>query len=220
MAASKDEQKQTVLIVLQAAGYLQSGKSKLASFLHGSHSKVMRDGELDKKMGYGALFWQDIPTIKGFIDQLLEIGLIKSRFVEAEEYSYPIIILTDAGRKVLADRIEIPLQIRKETKSISIGDTEKETLNLFKNGLTPQQIAEKRALSVSTIFTHLQKLISVGEVSAKQCVPEEVINKVLEAKKCLRKDFSLKELKEKLPDITYDEIKVALGDIKFNEKES
>ena len=209
---NKEEQKQTALIILRAAAYLQSGKNKLASFLRGSHSQIIKNQELDQKAGYGALLWHDIPTIKGFITQLKEMGLIKTYWMETEYHHYPILVLTSAGEKVLAEKLEIPLQIKKEVKPIVIGDSEKETLSLFQQGCNPQEIAKRRELAVSTVFGHLHKLIAVGEIRAKQCVADEVIQKILQARKQVSNKESLKEIKELLPEITYEEIRAVMVD--------
>ncbi len=210
-AVNKEEQKQVAFIILKAVKYLQTGKDKLASFLRGSHSKIVK--ELDKKSGYGALFLHNIPIIKGFIDQLKEMEFIKSYFIQTETYSYPIIILTEAGKKVLEEKLEIPLQIRKIIKPITIGDSEKNTYSLFEQGCKPNEIAKKRGLVISTVFGHLHKFISIGKISAGQCVSNEVIKKILQAKQQILNKSSLKELKKILPEeITYEEIRAVLAD--------
>ena len=213
----KNEQKQTTFIILKAVEYMQTGKNKLASFLRGSHSKIIKDKKLDRKAGYGALLWQEIPTIKGFITQLEEIGLIKKYLVETGSYSYPVLVLTEAGKNVLTEKIEIPLQIRKEVKPIVIRDSEKETLALFKQGCNPPEIARRRELAVSTVFGHLHKLIGVGEIKARQCISDEIIKKVLQARKQVSNKSSIKELKELLPEeITYEEIRAVMMDKSLN----
>lgn len=213
----EEEQKQVALIILRAVQYLQTGKNKLASFLRGSHSKIIKDKELDRKAGYGALLWHDIPTIRGFINQLEEMRFIKHYLVQTGMYSYPILILTDAGKKSLEEKLMIPLQIRKEVKPIRIGDSEKETLSLFKQGCKPNEIAKRRGLAISTVFSHFHKLISVDEISARQCISDEVIKKVLKAKQQVKNKSSLKEIKHILPEeITYEEIRAVLSDKKSN----
>lgn len=218
--ANEEEQKQVALIILRSVHYLQTGKNKLASFLRGSHSKIIKDKDLDRKAGYGALLWHDIPTIRGFINQLEEMGFIKPYYVQTGLYSYPILILTEAGKKSLEEKLKIPLQIRKETKLITIRDSEKETFSLFKQGCKPNEIAKRRGLAVSTIFGHLNKLVSIGEISAKQCVSDEVIMKILQAKQQVQNKSSLKELKQVLPEkITYEEIRIVLSDkLLYHEK--
>ena len=210
---SQDEHRQVALIILRAAQHLQVGKNKLASFLRGSHSQVIKENELDREWGYGAIFWHNVQTINGFIMQLEEIGLLKTDRVQMGKYSYPIITLSEAGKKVLGEHIEIPLQIRKMTKPITIGDSERATAALFKKGFPPIEIAKRRGLVVSTIFSHFHRLIAVGEISARQCVSDAIIQKVLQAKGLAADKNSLKEIKQLLPEkITYEEIKIVLAD--------
>lgn len=214
---SSEEQKQIALIILRAVSEHQIGKNKLAAFLRGSHSQLVLEPGLDRKAGYGAILWHDIPTIFGFITQLEEKGFLKRYRVQTGDYSYPVLTLSEAGRKVMEEKAGIPLQIRKEVKPVTIGESEKETLALFRNGLPPQEIARRRSLAVSTIFMHFYKLITVGEISAEQCISDEVIKRVLEAKQSLPNTESLKELKQILPEeITYEEIRIVLADKSIN----
>ncbi|MFH1276733.1 MAG: helix-turn-helix domain-containing protein [Candidatus Woesearchaeota archaeon] len=206
-------EKQVASLILNAVHHAKTGKERLVDFLRGSHSQLVKKNEMDRKTGYGALFWHDKNTISGFIEQLLEIGLIERFNVNTGYYSYPILILTDAGKKALEDKIEIPLLIRKIVKPITIGDTERETFSLFTKGCKPDEIARRRDLAVSTIFGHIHKLIAMGKINAKQCISEEVIKKVLQAKQQVKDKSSLKEFKLILPEeITYEEIRAVLAD--------
>src|SRR3989338_5793241 len=90
------EQASIAHIILQAVANEQTGKHKLAAFLRGSKSQLIRDPGLDRKQGYGALLWHDILTIEGFIDQLLQMELIKTYKVQTGDFTYPILQLTDA----------------------------------------------------------------------------------------------------------------------------
>ncbi len=218
---SKEEQKQIASIVLRTVYHLQTGKNKLASFLRGSHSKIVRDKELDRKTGYGALLWHDVPTIVGFINQLEEMGFIKTYTVQTGTYSYPILTLSEAGKKVLEEKIEVPLRVQKVVKPITIGDSERETLALFKKGLPSAEIAARRGLVVSTVFAHFYRLIALGEIKARQCISDEVIRKVLWARQQSVNKSSLKELKQILPEeITYEEIRAVLADKTLQKEES
>ncbi len=218
VSASRQAEIQVAVLILQTVQHLQTGKEKLASFLRGSHSKLVTEGRLDQQQGYGALLWDDIPTIKDYIDQLMRMNLLRQRFVRTPFYSYPILEMTDAGRKVLDEKKTILLLKRKSgqhKKPLIVGDTHKETLLLFKNGLSPPEIAERRGFVLSTIYGHLADLIAKGEIKAVDCVSEEIIKIVLKAKENYV-GSSLKELKEMLPfEITYEEIKIVLAGQKF-----
>ncbi len=217
---STKEQNQIGHIILRAALDLQVGKIKLALFLHGSHSQEVKNSELDKKEGYGALFWFGIETIKGFIDQLEEMEFLKTHVVRTGYYSYPILMLSEAGKKILEEDIEIPLQIRTLIKPVRIGLSEQDTLALFKKGIPPPEIARQRSLALSTIFNHFYRLIAIGEISARQCISDLVIKQVLKAKKKALDRSSLKEIKLMLPEeITYEEIRAILADKRLQKPE-
>ena len=200
-------------IVLQAIHDLNCGKEKVALFLKGSKSHLVKEKNLHTKQGYGALFWHTIPIIKSFIMQLKEQRYISEYRVQSDEYSYPILRLTEIGKKALENKEQIKLNITREEKPISLGETEKKTLYLFKQGLRVDQIAKRRALAVSTIFSHIHKLISTGHISAKNCVSDVSISRILNARNTFSSTPRLRELKEILPEnITYEEIRAVLAD--------
>ena len=203
-----EETYQITWIILKAAENINAGKYKLAEFLKGSKSKDV--AYISSEQGYGGLLWFNINEIIAFIEQLEEMDLIKRTSID--DY-YSVLGLTEAGRKVLDEKIRIELQIIKKEKSLIVGDTEKVTLELFKKGKSVPEIAYERNLAFSTIFEHMRKLAANGYVSSSEFVEDDKINKILEARGKLKKHFMLREIKEILPDdITYDEIKCVLAD--------
>ena len=204
---------QVTWIILNAVKNLEVGVNKLALFLKGSKSKLVVP--IESKQLFGGLMWHDIPTIVGFIKQLLEIGLIRRKVIYGYEYSYPILELTDAGKKTLDEKIKIELQIIREQKPINIGDSEKVTFGLFSQGKSIDEIAKERDLAISTIYTHLYKLIVNNYLSSSDVVPDEKIKQISEVYNQFKNEPKLKELKEKLPEnISYEEIRCVLADLK------
>ncbi len=65
----------------------------------------------------------------------------------------------------------------KSTKS-SEPDTYQKTLILFKEGKTPQEIADERNLTLNTIENHLTKLVYNGEINAEEVVEESHLNMI------------------------------------------
>ncbi|MBK1717568.1 DNA helicase RecQ [Thiocystis violacea] len=51
-----------------------------------------------------------------------------------------------------------------------LSDTILETLDLFRDGLTPEAIAERRAVKLDTIHTHLSRCIAEGRLSSREVV--------------------------------------------------
>ena len=203
-----EETYQITLIILKAAENINAGKYKLAEFLKGSKSKDV--ARISNEQGYGGLLWFNINEIIAFIEQLEEMDLIKRTSID--DY-YSVLGLTEAGRKVLNEKIRIELQIIKKEKPLTVGDTEKVTLELFKKGRSVPEIAYERKLAFSTVFEHMRRLLANGYVSSSEFVEQDKINKILEARAKLKNDFMLREIKEILPDdIAYDEIKCVLAD--------
>ncbi len=203
---------QITWIILNAVKSLQSGVDKLALFLKGSKSKLVIP--IESKQLFGGLMWHDIPTIKGFVRQLIEMELIRKKTMQGYIYAYPILELTEAGNKVLNEKIKIELQIIKEQKPITVGESEMKTFELFSEGKNIEEIAKERNLAVSTIYTHLSHLIANNFLSSADVVSEEKIKQIEEAYKKFKYEPKLKELKEKLPEnISYEEIKCVVAEI-------
>lgn len=79
----------------------------------------------------------------------------------------------------------------------SENDTYHKTLNLFKEGKTPQEIAEERSLTLNTIENHLTKLVYNGEIKAEDVLKTShlnMIDKVLQKKT----DISIEELRKEV----------------------
>jgi len=201
-----DETFQITWIILNAVRNLQSGVDKLALFLKGSKSKLVVP--IESKQLFGGLMWHDIPTIKGFINQLIDMEFIRKKNIQGYTYSYPILELTEAGKKVLAEKIKVELQIIKEQKPVKVGESEMATFDLFSGGKNVEEIAKERNLAVSTIYIHLYHLIANDYLSSSDVVSEEKISQITEAYKQFKNEPKLKELKEMLPEnISYEEIR-------------
>ncbi len=74
-------------------------------------------------------------------------------------------------------------------ESGGLSDTLKETLELFRQGIGPEAIAERRALKLTTIYTHLSRCIEEGELAV-----EEVVELDLETRR--RIEFAFDQLPE------------------------
>ncbi len=100
-----------------------------------------------------------------------------------------ILILQDHVRMHGIPKIpcEKPLQVPKPAW---LSATVLETLHLFQNGKSPEEIAEYRHLVVGTIYGHLSELIREGQVSLKDAVRlnEEEILEIADACQSLPED--------------------------------
>lgn len=86
----------------------------------------------------------------------------------------------------------IEFQKNKPTKK-KAGETYQETLTLFKNGISVEEIATKRKLGVSTIISHIAKLYSEGHIAdVSQFVTPEEISQIKKAQQELEPTTALK----------------------------
>lgn len=104
------------------------------------------------------------------------------------------------------NRVTINAERRpSETKSSTV----QETLELYNQGLTLQEIAEKRSLSINTIASHVEKLILAGEnIDISSFVPEEQQAMITEVMLDVGPEF-LRPIKEQLGDVfSYEQIRL------------
>jgi len=102
-------------------------------------------------------------------------------------------------------------KIKKE-RSKKESTTYKETLELFKSGLSAEEIAIKRKLGVPTIISHLAKLYTDGHpIDLSEYINEDEISKIAEAKIKLESPSALKPYFDFFEEqISYDKIRIAL----------
>lgn len=213
---SEDETCQITWIILQAAKTLHIGKNKLAAFLKGSKSKEVQS--ISEEPVYGGIMWHNIATITSFIEQLESMELLKRQVIPAKPFDYSFLELTEAGKKVLEEKIKVSLQVIKNEEPITVGNSERQTLVLIKTGKKISEIAKERTLAESTIYSHIFRLIQNGYMQATEIISKEVLDKVaFEANKF--PDIScVKEIKEKLPELSYGDVLCAVAELRKNKR--
>lgn len=97
--------------------------------------------------------------------------------------------------------------------------TTQKTFDLYKEGLNPAEIAEKRELSITTIFSHLSQLYSEGKaIDLQQYITKETIDKVRIAFNEFNRKIELKPIYEKLnEEVSYSQIRISITLILKNE---
>lgn len=86
------------------------------------------------------------------------------------------------------------------------------TFRLFNQGLTPKEIAIERCLTMSTIFSHLQKFIDSGQLNVQQVIAPEKIQNIKRVIQMVGKSESSTAIKALCPpDTTYEEIRMVLN---------
>lgn len=164
------------------------------------------------------------------LSQILAIQEITESILKNEEVSKnnkPQVLIANRRAALLKDiRLRLEASGKKSAKksgkrrttsssSGPLGETYLKTLEMVREGNTPEDIANKRGLSESTVLAHLSKLIANGKVEAYEFMGREHVDTLLDAIKQLSFK-SLSELKAKLDDsYSYEEIRLVLAQIQW-----
>ncbi|MBT8246060.1 MAG: helix-turn-helix domain-containing protein [Winogradskyella sp.] len=152
---------------------------------------------------------ETLPTNK---NELLEVnGFGKTR---VEKYGNQIIqIIRDyCDENDLETSQEVEIFYTPKPKRQK-GDTKRISLELFKNGKAPEQIAFERELNVNTIIGHLASFISSGEVKVTDLISEKHYKELKELIPKYKFD-NLSELKHQIDDkYSYGELRLVLNEI-------
>lgn len=90
-------------------------------------------------------------------------------------------------------------------------DSREQSLMLYQEGLSIEEIASMRGMAVSTIEGHLVQFVATGIISAGKFVDDEKSEQIIKAAKSIN-SFKLGEIKKVLSDdFTYTEIKFAIA---------
>jgi uncharacterized protein YpbB len=113
--------------------------------------------------------------------------------------------------EVIADEERVHAKKTKAPK----GETNRISLQLFREGKTIAEIAQHRNLAESTIETHLSSFVTTGEVDVLELVSKEKLDRIVEILEG-QPQLSITAIRQSLNnDVSYGEIKAA---IKYLEK--
>ena len=110
-------------------------------------------------------------------------------------------------------------QVKKEnSKKKKEGNTYKATLELYQNGVSVEEIAERRKLGVPTIISHLAKLYTDGnDIDLSQFVSDEEVKLLHKAQVELEYPTALKPYFDHFEEkISYDKIRLGLAIVERN----
>lgn len=208
---AKSQSERAALIVLDTLTRLRwgLGKTKIARLLKGSGARGVARYRSHKH--YGKFAGWRIDEIEGLIDQLLKAGYIK-----AVGSDRPVLTLTPKGQLTLKRQAAVQVELRPVRRGATqrlkaerqAGGTVALTGHMLVDGMTPQQIASERGLTVGTILSHLSRLIAAGEVRVDAVVPLEQQNLIRAAIEAIGSPEPLAPIKFRLPeDIDYNIIR-------------
>jgi ATP-dependent DNA helicase RecQ len=208
------------LIVLESTRSMEHrpvGRKRLAQLLNGSQAKGIEEFGYSRHKFYGKLKMLTQPQITALID-----ALISDRYLQLIGGDLPVVAVSPRGQQALQARAALPIHVPdlspedKAAERWQTGSTRsatlRQTLVMFKEGLTPAQIASSRGLAESTIYTHLARLITEGHIQLNEVVPSEIEAQIAQAIMQVENITALSPLKAILPsEITFGQIRCVLA---------
>jgi uncharacterized protein YpbB len=190
----------------------QLGVHSLALVLKGSRDKKILRRNLQTSRFFGALLYYPIDVIQNFIKQVRTQEYIGTVAVESSLMSFPVLSLTEKGRKALVTNETIPVALERTLRPVLLNETAKETLRWFHEQKSVEEIAQFRNLAVSTVWKHFVSCVACGLIPVSELVSDDKLTVIRETKKRLQ-TRRLKRLKEVLPnEISYEEIRCVIAD--------
>ncbi|MGM8362623.1 DNA helicase RecQ [Flavobacterium sp. ARAG 55.4] len=174
-----------------------------------------------RKLRYEIAKEEEVPAYVIFSDAALRQMEI-NRPMSEEEF----IIIDGVGKAKLEKygdafiKAIIAFQKDKKSKTKKESATYKETLALFNEGLSVDEIAEKRKLGLGTIMSHLAKLYSDGAlIDLHQFISKEEVSKISQARKTLETPNALRPYFDYFEEqISYGKIRLGLAIIEKEEE--
>ncbi|MBO9155232.1 DNA helicase RecQ [Chitinophaga sp. GCM10012297] len=161
---------------------------------------VFSDATLAELVAYLPVTTSDISRISGFGD--VKLAKYGDAFLDAlQSYCLRNGLSTQMHLKAGSAR-QRPKKTRSDT-----GGSQRQTLQLFREGNAVEEIAAQRNLAVSTVESHLGEFVRKGELDIQDLIPDE--NRLTRILKAVEDTggYSLSAVKEKLGDVGYGEIR-------------
>ena len=170
-----------------------------------------------KKIRYAIAKEEKMPAYIIFNDKSLKLMASELPTTENE-----FLAISGVGMNKMEKYGEEFMNVIRKFKSVSKPrktSTTLKTFNLYKEGLHPTEIAKKRSLSITTVFSHLSQLYTEGkEVELEKYVTKEIVDKVRIAFNQLDRKMELKPIYDKLnEEVSYGEIRLSVTLILKNE---
>ncbi|MDB5225990.1 MAG: family ATPase [Bacteroidota bacterium] len=121
------------------------------------------------------LFLENKKRVRGFLKKAdeLEQALI-SKLKQIEKLQFGDTAFYE-GHSFYKQDMSFTEKIQKKPEK---GESQRESLRMYKEGKMPETIAEERALSVTTIETHLSQFVASGDVDIYDFVTRDELNEI------------------------------------------
>lgn len=186
--------------------------------------KMADDQEVDadlfaelKKLRYSISREENVPAYIVFNDKSLKAMASDLPITENQ-----FLAISGVGMNKMEQYGEKFMEVIKKFKSAAKSKkvpTILETFAMYQEGLSPKEIAVKRDLQITTVYSHLSQLYTEGKgVELEKLVNIEVVNRVRSAFNDLDREIAMKPIYEKLNEtVSYGEIRMSLTLILKNE---
>ncbi|HEY6188531.1 MAG TPA: RecQ family ATP-dependent DNA helicase [Pyrinomonadaceae bacterium] len=227
-----EEERLLVRKILACAARMQGryGKGLLAATLRGSRAKNVTQFGLDRLSTYGILDDMTQDELMTYIDALVAAGCLS-----VAGGTYPTVSVSALGNDVMRERANVELALPQTALSsiaVSVaeagpnssarkqGNTIEETYALYREGLSIEEISERRGLTEITIEKHLADCIARGlDFDLSRHVPERERALIEIAIDQLGTQL-LKPLRDALPPhINYRMIRFVVADVQRAEQQ-
>ena len=153
-----------------------------------------------------------VKKVKKYLKYIRELRNAVARKINAiRKARHGDVVFNPAGEEVVVHKVA-PRRDRGETKS----DTFQQTLSMWRKGMKPEEIAETRGLTLSTIESHMAELIKRGDIDISECMSATKIDNILTVIEELKTEL-LQPVKAKLgDDFTYGDIRAVMSHLHFS----
>ncbi len=214
---AQTQAERAALIVLHTITTLkwEVGRGKLAQILKGSLKPEAARSGYTSNHNYGKFAALRLKEIESLVNQLLGSGYLKQ--VGSDR---PTLALTPRGESALKAKAAIDVELRpvqaaetqRQKAKAEAGGTVALSGQLLARGLTPEQIAAERGLTVGTVYSHLGALIAAGQVDVNAVVPADIQKQVRSVIETVGSVQQLSALKARLPEtIDYGQIRCVVN---------
>ncbi len=184
---------------------LRGVRYELADREHVPAYNILPDNSLVEMATYLPQTFDELKQISGFGDY--KVSKYGAFFIKIlQQYAKENNVTSKVHLKVPKARAS---KKSAEPKPASAGNTQLASLSLFREGMTMQEIADYRRLSLATIENHLSLFVTDGTIEITQLVQQGRIDKIMAAIKQSGQMVALKPVKEILgDDYSYSEIRL------------
>lgn len=223
----------TARTMLHQAQELQTVSTKfqlqIKGLLEGEQMEKLHE-RIEKAVGYfvTSLTEQFLLPVEQHLVSLRSVKKVKQYIKRVRQLRNSVARTINAIQKIHfgdvvinANTVEVPIasvDVRERKAKVEKGSSLRETLALFKCGMKPHHIAEKRRLALSTVEGHMAQLIKSGEIDIHECMEESRIENIVSVIREIKTE-SMQPVKQKLgDDFSYGEIRAVMNHIQIQEK--